>query len=369
MKLLGKDKTELAVLDEGTTKLVNWGKDPVIVYYTYTTDHGKVKSRLCTITKIEAFEGYIVTDAGTEVKIEGTLSEKIELLESLLGTKLGYTSGLNPENVLPGKTVKVYKDLDKDDSATITITIVYDDEKDPIELKFLRSANAVTVKDIISKVPPVEGYVIVGLVPTGKEATEENVLKLSDKLLEDQSLTVVYGEGIAVKVYRGKGDEDTEFVTVNVPYTATVEDVMNVAMKDETVLSWIAAEDNYTFDAIYKGDGNVIGVKAKAKSASTIKESGLKLGWTVSPLQDLTITGENTVSVGNAITLSTDAGEKPVSWTSSDDTKATVEGGIVTGVAEGEVTITATAEGHNPATKVITITASSEEPPVTPPGE
>jgi hypothetical protein len=365
MKLLGNDKSEIAVLDEGTTKLLYWGKDPVILYYTVETDHGKVTSKLCTVTKIEALKGYILTDAGNEVKIEGTLSEKISILEGLLGTKMGYVDGFNPTNIVPGKTVSVYKELDKSDSATITITVIYDDEKEPLVFKFLRSENAVTVKDIMSKVPPVEGYVTIGLVPTGEEVTEDNVLRSSDKLLEDQSLTVVYGEGIAVKVYRGKGDDDTEFVTVNVPYTATVEDAMNVAMKDETVLSWIAAEDNYTFDALYRGDGNVIGVKAKAKSASTIEESGLKLGWTLA-LQELEITGEDTVTVGNAITLSADAGEKAVSWSSSNDEIATVEGGIVTGVSAGEVTITATADGYNPATKVITITTPTEEPTVTP---
>ena len=363
MKLLGNDKKEIAVLDEGTTKLLYWGKDPVILYYTIKTDHGKIASRLCTITKIEALKGYILTDAKNEVKIEGTLSEKISILESLLGTKLGYVAGFNPNNVIPGKTVNVYKELDKSDSATITITVVYDDEEEPLVFKFLRSENAVTVKDIISKVPSVEGYVTVGLVPTGEEVTEKNVLKLSDKLLEDQSLTVVYGEGIAIKVYRGKGDSDREFVTVNVPYTATVEDAMNAAMKDETVLSWIAEEDNYTFDALYKGDGSVIGIKAKAKSASTIEESGLKLGWTVK-LQDLEITGEDTVTVGKDITLSADAGEKAVSWSSSDDGKATVVDGVVHGVSEGEVTITATAEGYNPGTKVITIAAAAEESPV-----
>lgn len=363
MKLLGNDKSEIAVLDEGTTKLLYWGKDPVILYYTIKTDHGKVSSKLCTVTKIEALDGYIKTDAGNEVKIEGTLEEKISILEGLLGTKLGYTDGFNPTKVLPGKTVKVYKYLDKSDSTTITITVVYDDEEEPLVFKFLRSENAVTVKDIMAKVPDVEGYVTVGLVPNEEEVTEDNVLKLTDKLLEDQTLTVLYGEGIAIKVYRGKGSGDTEFVTVNVPYTATVEDAMNAAINNETVASWIAAEDNYTFDTLYKGDGNVLGIKAKAKNASTIAEIGLKLGWTVT-LQDMTITGEDTVKVSENITLTSSA--ENVTWTSSDETKATVEAGVVHGVEAGEVTITATAEGYNPATKVITVTDATEEPVVTP---
>ncbi len=47
-----------------------------------------------------------------------------------------------------------------------------------------------------------------------------------------------------------------------------------------------------------------------------------------------------------------------VTWTSSDDTKATVKDGVVTGVAAGTATITATA-GEATATCTVTVSAGA----------
>ena len=70
----------------------------------------------------------------------------------------------------------------------------------------------------------------------------------------------------------------------------------------------------------------------------------------------ISLTGNDTVEVGKDITLtSTVAG---VTWVSSDDGKATVVDGVVHGVSEGEVTITASLSGYKSATKVITVTAA-----------
>lgn len=72
----------------------------------------------------------------------------------------------------------------------------------------------------------------------------------------------------------------------------------------------------------------------------------------------ISLTGDDTVEVGKTITLTSTV--NGVLWTSSDDTKATVVGGVVTGVDAGEVTITASLPGYTSATKVITVTAASD---------
>ena len=71
---------------------------------------------------------------------------------------------------------------------------------------------------------------------------------------------------------------------------------------------------------------------------------------------EITLTGPNTVAVGEDITLQSDVGG--VSWSSNDDGKATVVDGVVHGVSEGEVTITASLNGYTAGTKVITVTAA-----------
>ena len=357
MKLLNKERTELAVLNESTTKLLYWGTYPVILYYSSKTDHGETVSRIATITKIEALDGYIETDAGNQIKLEGSVNEKISTLESLIGTKIGYVDGHVPTEFVPHKTVTVYKELDNEDSTSITIKLVYDTEQEPLEFKFLRSENAVTVKDIISKVPEVEGFSVIGLVPDGKEEVESNILKLTDKLLEDQTLTAIYGECLSITVKRGRTEDDTEEVKINVPYQATVEDVLNATLENEVVQAWINDGSEYEFENIYNHDNAPIGNKAKTKSATMIADKGLKLGWTVKKqeVKTVEIAGGDEVNVGDSITLTADV--ENVSWTSSDDNIATVVDGVVTGVAEGTVTIIASAEGYESGSKTVIVNA------------
>lgn len=63
-----------------------------------------------------------------------------------------------------------------------------------------------------------------------------------------------------------------------------------------------------------------------------------------------TVTLTATYSPNNAV----------VTWTSSDETVATVEGGVVTGVSEGSATITATATyGGKTATATCVVTVAA----------
>ena len=75
------------------------------------------------------------------------------------------------------------------------------------------------------------------------------------------------------------------------------------------------------------------------------------------------IVGEDSLYVGEEITLLITGGEAPsVIWSSSDDVIATVSGGIVKGIGEGTVTITAKI-GSEELTKVITVLKKEETPP------
>ena len=77
----------------------------------------------------------------------------------------------------------------------------------------------------------------------------------------------------------------------------------------------------------------------------------------------LTVLGNNLVTIGNTTTLEANLSnsDDEVVWTSSNDEIATVENGVVTGVAMGNVTITATA-GELTATKELSVFPANTNP-------
>ena len=83
-------------------------------------------------------------------------------------------------------------------------------------------------------------------------------------------------------------------------------------------------------------------------------------------LDKTTATVEEGATVTLTATVTPDtATDKTVTWSTSDETIATVSGGVVTGVKAGEVTITAKA-GDKSATCTVTVTAATTEPEVVP---
>jgi hypothetical protein len=85
------------------------------------------------------------------------------------------------------------------------------------------------------------------------------------------------------------------------------------------------------------------------------------------PVASVTVTpASTTVNVGSTRQLTAtlrDAsgnllGARPISWSSNNETRATVSNGVVSGLVEGEVTITATSEGVS-GTSSVTVTPAS----------
>lgn len=84
------------------------------------------------------------------------------------------------------------------------------------------------------------------------------------------------------------------------------------------------------------------------------------------PVTGVSISGQNKVNIGETTTLTanitpSNATNKNVTWSTSDDTVATVADGVVTGVGEGSVTITVTTQdGGFTDTYNLTVSAAPE---------
>lgn len=125
---------------------------------------------------------------------------------------------------------------------------------------------------------------------------------------------------------------------------------------DTTGYIGIHAESDYT--NLTSSDTIIMGIVLFAERLDGVVKG--VIGGTVTPVITLNKTTA-TVTVGGKTTITAKVAPAgtPVTWSSSDDTKATVdEDGVVTGVAAGTATITATA-GSTTATCEVTVDAGA----------
>ena len=142
--------------------------------------------------------------------------------------------------------------------------------------------------------------------------------------------------------------------------TATV-DPNNASYPDVT---WSSSDESI---ATVSDNGVVTGI---APGSATITATADGVDGTFSltvntiPVQSISIKGEGSIEIGGTSQLTceftpTNATNKNVTWTSSDESVATVsESGLVTGVGAGSATITATsADGNKSAEMTVTVSA------------
>jgi len=363
MKLLDSEKTEVAFINETTARLTNWGYNvPVLIIYEDNADlsNGEpATERKMTVKKLEGLNGWFIkTDAGNEVKLTGTKEDILAQLEGLLGKKFGYNDEKLAKDYFGESGVKTYKKFDSTTPSTIDVVVTvnapsedYSGDEE-LTLTFARTpSTAVLVKDVIAKLPKFNGFAAVSLTDA-----DGNELKLNDKVTEDGSYSVNWNSGteITVKNPNAEGED----AIVDIPFGTTTQDALAIIQNDETVASWISnAETEFLGFTLI--DGSEIPENKFKKAASKIIADGVALAFAEPVVEptEMIISGDSSVSMGSTITLTTNVESGTVTWESSDDTIATVEDGVVTPAAPGEVTITASAAGYTDGTKTITVNA------------
>ena len=162
---------------------------------------------------------------------------------------------------------------------------------------------------------------------------------------------------------------DKESVEIGVGRSTVVTAIVNPDNATDKSVTWSSSDENIaTVDA----DGKIVGVSAGQTTITVTTANGKTATVTVNvviPVTSVTLSEtEKTVEVGEEFTLIAtvnpeDAGNKQVTWSSSDETVATVdETGKVVAIGEGTATISVlTRDGYFEATCKVTVGAATVE--------
>ena len=162
------------------------------------------------------------------------------------------------------------------------------------------------------------------------------------------------------------------YVTVQIPGAAGEGDTYQLTNGYTTVGGWGGSSGAHR-DATGEVPPNMDASEVTAAARNIFPEITLTVGEETTKIEtvevesiSLTLT-ETEVKAGSNISLAAtvlpaNATDKTVTWTTSNSTIATVENGVVTGVKEGEATITAQA-GEKTATCKVTVTKAETENP------
>ena len=163
-------------------------------------------------------------------------------------------------------------------------------------------------------------------------------------------------------VYKVELDQDT--MTVEIGHTGTLTETIYPADATNQNVDWTSGD---TGIATVSATGVVTGVAEGTTTITVTTQDGSYTDTCDVTVIPVAVTGisldknESTIIIGETDTLTAtvtpeDAANKNVSWTSSNEAVATVEGGVVTSLTVGETNITVTTEdGDFEASCVVTV--------------
>lgn len=156
------------------------------------------------------------------------------------------------------------------------------------------------------------------------------------------------------------GDVNTSGSVLNTVETR-VQQVIDSAPQDfdtlKEISDWIDTHSSAaaTMNSNITANTNAISALQSAQDAMEYEYEDTNIDFSTIDYEQIVITGANSVVSPNTITLSSNI--SGVTWASSDDAIATVDqSGVVTPLASGEVTITATKAGCLTGSHSVTVT-------------
>lgn len=255
---------------------------------------------------------------------------------------------------VPVTSVTVSGDTTVKQGLTITLTAVVAPEN--------ATNNTVTWKSSNEEVATVDGGVVKGV-----KAGTAKITATADGVTSNEYEVTVEANNAKLKSITKKSDPE------KLKYN--VGDEINLAGLEFTLTYDDGENGNVAYsssdDALFTVSGFNSGKAAESQTVTvTYINSGITGTATftvkiVQPVTKVTVSGESTVEVAGKITLTaavepTDATDSSVTWSSSDQSVATVADGVVTGVAEGTAVITATANDGSKVEGSHTVTVTKQ---------
>ena len=306
MELLNSEKTKLATIDETTAFVRAWGANGnVFGFYTSKQTKGEVSERKLTLYKVEALANcYIKTDSGKEIAL-GTDVNAIPEILSNVGITVGLMGGV--ASVISEEAIKHYASADTNDKASIDVKVILNLPSDATDnkgavitldetevvVKFKRSINAPTVNDVLEyigsygKISSITSDMIIG-ASAGETGSEDTMLSIKDALLEDQTITLVWGKSVTLNWEKATTSDETVITTdesvkgsIKVPYTSTLAEAIELLKKDADAKKIFDSEN--VLGTYSKTSGKVFTKSELKKNVNTFSTDTIQIVLLVSP--------------------------------------------------------------------------------------
>lgn len=195
----------------------------------------------------------------------------------------------------------------------------------------------------------------VTITATSKADGCSNIKQSVEVTVNPVAVTGISVDDEDVELELGQSAEVTATVT-----PSSVNQSVTAESSNESVATVSVSGSTITISSVGTGSATIT-VKPQADDSYSTTIDVTVTGVSIT---SVTITGDETaVYVGGNLTLSASilpaGATQTVVWSSSDETTATVTGGVVTGVAVGEVTITATSTEDNTKSDTYTVTVNA----------
>lgn len=177
--------------------------------------------------------------------------------------------------------------------------------------------------------------VVLLLVAASCQKTQEKEIPVTSITLDKASLTLAVGDAqtLTATVLPADATDPTLKWSSSAPGVASVNDGLIIGLSEGSTVITVSASSKLAYCKV------------------TVKRDLIPVESVTLDKTSLTMV-EGTTETLTATVLPENATEREVTWTSSDETVATVEDGVVTAIAEGAVAIVASAGGKSAACAV-----------------